>query len=295
MAMKLKDVDNPDTYQFKDAHEHPTKAPFWTQGIVDKLESIDENEVWELVDLKDEVKPVINTRWVFKKKMDAKGVVKRHKARLVARGFTQKKGVNFNETFAPVAKFTSLRLLFAIASDRNWHVHQMDAKTAFLCAEIDQPDIYVRIPEGFELLSKNKVPSSMATPVLRLKKGLYGLRQAPRLWYKKLTTHLRQMGFVRSELDHSVWAKKGIAVAIYVDDILVFGESQAEIAKTKRQLSERFKMVDSGEVDFFLGLQVVRDKQHKYGLSQSHYIDRILSEFEMSDAAPADTPLVTLL
>lgn len=295
MSMKLRDVDNPDTYQFKDAFNHPTEAPHWTQGIVDKLESIDENDVWELYDLKDQLKPVINCRWVFKKKIDAKGVVKRHKVRLVARGFTQRKGVNFNETFAPVAKFTSLRLLFALASDRNWHVHQMDAKTAFLCADIDQDDIFVQIPEGFELLGSNKIPSDMQKPVLRLKKGLYGLRQAPRLWYKKLTGHLREMGFRRSDLDHSVWAKDDIVVAIYVDDILVFGESQASIASTKQQLSDRFKMVDSGEVDYFLGLQVHRDKEGKFGLSQSHYVDRILAEFDMAEAAPADTPIVTLL
>lgn len=302
LQMRLNQTDNPDTYQFADAYEHPTESGQWVDSIVDEFNSIEENEVWELVDL-DKNTPTIGCRWVFKKKLRPNGSVSRYKSRLVARGFTQKKGVNFNETFAPVAKFASLRLLFAMAGDRGWDIHQMDAKTAFLCSDVDQPDIFVEIPEGLEELgflklmkqkngfSNKKVKGRLA---LRLKKALYGLRQSPRLWYKKLTDALKSMGFSRCENDHSVWTKKDVVVAIYVDDILVFGASEEVISETKSNLAKKFKMVDSGPVDFFLGLQVVRSI-HGFGLTQTHYIDRLLKEFGMEDAAPVVTPLVSLL
>lgn len=294
LLSKIKDVDDPDTYQYRDAKDHPFESSQWTASILDKLRSIRKAKVWELVDLGENSKhPVIGCRWVFKKKLAPNGSVSRYKSRLVARGFTQKKGINFNETFAPVAKFTSLRLIFAMASELGWDIHQLDAKTAFLCSEIDQDDVYIKIPDGYHLLNDAST-KTMKNPVLRLKKALYGLRQAPRLWYRKLTDALKEFGFVRSELDHSVWLKKSCIVSIYVDDILVAGANQDIIDQIKKDLSSRFEMVDSGLVNFFLGLTVKRDK-HGYGLTQEHYIDRILAEFGMTDCSPQSTPLAGLL
>lgn len=300
-AEPVEGINNPDAYSFQDAYKHPTRATQWNESIKDEFESIDENGVWELCDLQDSKMPVITCRWVFKTKLNPDGSISRYKSRLVARGFTQKKGVNFNETFAPVAKFTSLRLLFAMASQLGWEVHQMDAKTAFLCSEVDNPNILVAIPEGFREFGQMKKllgdvkESDLKRPVLRLKKALYGLKQSPRLWYKKLTDHLSSMGFKRSELDHSVWARENSMVAIYVDDILVFGPNENIINEVKNQLKEQFKMVDSRPVNFFLGLQVLRKGSYGFGLSQEHYVKKLLKEFDMEKSSPIATPLGVLL
>lgn len=299
---EINGVDNPDTYGFEDAYNHHTHKQAWRESIVDKYQSIEENQVWELVDLHNDNLPVISTRWVFKTKLKPDGSVARYKSRLVARGFTQKKGVNFSETFAPVAKYPSLRLLFAMAADMGWEVHQMDAKTAFLCSEVDTDNILLELPEGFEecglfdkmLRQADITREELRRPVLRLKKALYGLKQSPRLWYKRLTDYLQTIGFTRSELDHSVWVKEDVMVAIYVDDILVFGKTEEIICNIKAKLSEEFRMVDSGRVEFFLGLQV-RRLGKGFGLNQTHYIDKLLEEYGLSEASTHATPLVARL
>lgn len=243
--------------------------------------------VWKVVELP-KGKKAVGSRWVFKHKLDAAGKVCRFKARMVAKGYTQKRGIDFNETFAPVAKLSTLRLFFTLAGNNGWKVDQLDAKTAFLCAEIDEHDVYIKPPQGLRLGTKYK------NPVLHLQKGIYGLRQSPRLWYGRLTTYLRKIGFVMSQYDNCVWTNSilGLMVVVYVDDMLVTGKEES-IPTFKALMGSEFEMVDSGDVSFFLGIQVRRGGADTGGFTwtQEHYIEKLLKEWDMEEAHPVKTPM----
>lgn len=281
------DTDHPDNYTFHDAWNHRQHSSEWRNAVSDELESMKKNDVWVVTERPPGVKP-IGSRWVFKHKLRKDGSIARHKARLVAKGYTQKHGIDFNETFAPVARLGTLRCLFTLAGLNDWNIHQLDAKTAFLCAEIDEPDVYITPPPGLALGSK------FADPVLHLKKGIYGLRQSPRLWYGRLTDYLKTIGFSMSNYDNCIWINEstGVLIAIYVDDILVTGPSEDKIDFVKTQLKEEFEMTDSNEVDFFLGIQVRRGGgKGGYAWSQEHYIEKLLEQWEMRNCEPVKTPM----
>lgn len=277
--------DDPTNYTFKQAMNHPTEGHLWKQSMDDERNSWLVNDIWEMVECPKEHKP-ISCRWLYKKKYDKDGNVTRHKSRLVARGFKQKAGIDYNETFAPVAKFTTFRLVFAIAATMGWKIHQMDAKTAFLCSEIDTL-VYIEVPEGTE------VPEGFQRPAMRLKKGLYGLKQSPRLWYKRLSSYLVKIGFVQSNYDHSLFMRQGAIVVIYVDDALITGQSEEVINEIKDQLNQEFEMTDSGEVAYFLGLEV-ESVDGGYVLKQTCYIQKILEDYAMTDCKPVSTPIEAL-
>lgn len=284
-------TDNPATYHYKDAYYHPEHWRQWRESMDDEKQSWLVNDIWEMVECPDGITPV-DTRWVYKIKYNPDGSVSRFKSRLVARGFKQQFGVDFNETFAPVAKFPSIRLLFSLAAAKGWQVHQMDVKTAFLCSEIDT-DVYVQVPDGLDI----PADSSFKRPCMKLKKGLYGLRQSPLLWFKTLKDFLVEQGFAQSEYDHSVFVKDDIITEIYVDDILITGASEEIINKLKQQLSDRFEMVDGGEVSYFLGIQIHKldqskdDGHDRFVLSQARYTSTILKDFGMQDSRPVQTPI----
>jgi hypothetical protein len=172
------------------------KDESWVTAMHEELHQFIHNDVWTLVPRPQE-QNVIGTKWIFKNKSDAHGTVVRNKARLVAQGYTQVEGVDFDETFAPVARLESIQILLSISSCLQIKLYQMDVKSAFL-NEILKEEVYVEQPKGFE---DHQFPNH----VYKLKKALYGLKQAPRAWYEPLTTYLLGQGFIRGQADQTLF------------------------------------------------------------------------------------------
>ncbi|KAL6315951.1 hypothetical protein AAG906_013785 [Vitis piasezkii] len=220
---------------------------FWKEAINDEMDSIMSNQTWELVDLPPGSKP-IGCKWVFRRKYHTDGMIQTFKARLVAKGFKQREGIDYFDTYAPVARTTSIRILFALASIHNLFVHQMDVKTAFLNGDLNE-EVYMEQPEGFVLLgNENKV--------CKLVKSLYGLKQAPKQWHEKFDHAILSDGFRHNNVDKCLYSKTCddymIIVCLYVDDMLILSDDMRGIIETKRFLSSTFKMKDLGEVDTIL-------------------------------------------
>jgi Reverse transcriptase (RNA-dependent DNA polymerase) len=214
------------------------------------------------------------------------GEITRYKARLVARGFTQIEGIDYTETFAPVAKFTSIRTLLALAAHQNLELHQMDVKTAFLNGDLNE-EIYMNLPPGFR---KPNV-------IWKLKKGLYGLKQASREWYKKIRTEFEALDFKRCQTDHGIFhlSKNGtrVIIAIYVDDLLILSNSSTAVDQVKSDLKKKFDMTNLGEARWILGMEVTRDRANRtISLSQRQYVQDILERHGMANCRPVSTPMV---
>jgi len=189
-----------------------------------ELQSVEKNKTWELVDLPAGHRP-ISLKWVFKLKKDEKGVATKHKARLVARGLVQQEGIDFDDAFAPVARMESVRVLLALAAQEGWKVHHMDVKSAFLNGDLKE-EVYVRQMPGFAVAGEEG-------KVYRLKKALYGLRQAPRAWNAKLDITLKKMGFQQSAHEVVVYRRGSredlLLVGVYVDDLIITGADGREV------------------------------------------------------------------
>ena len=244
-----------------------------------------DNGIWDLVKFPEGAKP-IGCKWIFKTKRDSKGNVERYKARLVAKGFAQKEGIDFKETFSPVASNDSFRVIMALVAHYDLELHQMDVKTAFLNGDIDET-IYMVQPENF--ISGD--PKSM---VCKLKKSIYGLKQASRQWYHKFHEVIISFGFEVNPVDDCVYHKfsgsKFIFLVLYVDDILLASSDIGLLHDTKRFLVKNFKMKDLEVASFVLGIQIHRDRSRSVlGLSQKSYIERMLSRYGMDKCAPTDT------
>jgi hypothetical protein len=198
-----------------------------------KLESIKKNETFMICDLPGNQK-VIGCHWVYKIKQNQDGSVSRYKARLVVKGYSQQYGINYEETFAPVAKFTSIWILLLIAAAMDMEIHQMDVQTAFLNGDLEE-EMYMSQPEGY-----NHGP----TKVWKLRKALYGLKQASRMWYRKIDLYMKHCGFTRCSQDHSVYTNTnlGLIIALYVDDLIILGRRQNELIEFKKKILMQFKM-----------------------------------------------------
>ncbi|CAA7029624.1 unnamed protein product [Microthlaspi erraticum] len=249
-----------------------------------EIEALEENQTWTIETLP-KGKKAIGSKWVYKLKFHADGTLERYKARLVVLGNNQIEGENFNETFAPVAKMTSIRSFLQVAVSRNWEIHQMDVHNAFLHGDLEE-EVYMRLPSGFRGSNKSKV--------CRLRKSLYGLRQAPRCWFAKLSTALKEYGFTQSISDYSLFTKETsssrLHVLVYVDDLIISGSSLAVISEFKEYLSSCFHMKDLGILIYFLGLEVARSPTGIY-LSQRKYVLDILTETGMLMAKPLAFPM----
>lgn len=257
----------------------------WKSAIKDELESLEKNDTWQLVELP-AGKKVIDSKWVFKVKRNSEGEVERYKARLVARGFTQRPGFDFTATYSPVVKMATLRILLAMANQRGWHVHQMDVKCAFLNGSLDE-EIFMRQPAGFER-GKNLV--------CRLRKAIYGLKQASRNWNQRFHDFMCKLGFKRSEYDFCLyqWSCDGVIVfvVIYVDDILIVSNSEKAIVGIKKRFSTEFEMTDLQDVKSFLGLNIQRDRQAgTMTIDQKAYIQSVLERFGMDCCKPSPIPM----
>ena len=260
----------------------------WKEAMLDELKAIEHNHTWELVTLP-EGKTPIGLKWVFKIKHNADGSVKRYKARLVAKGYSQHQGIDYDETFSPVARFETVRILLSIAAMLNLPVYQFDVKSAFLNGEL-QEEVYVSQPEGFEV-------SGDEHKVYKLKKALYGLKQAPRAWYKRVDSYFLKNGFLRSENEPTLYVKRAgkndfLVVVIYVDDMIYMGSNESLIDDFKSSMQSEFEMTDLGKLQYFLGLEV---KQETGGifLSQSKYAKDFLVKFNMHNCKAVGTPMIT--
>ncbi|SGY77776.1 BQ5605_C005g03723 [Microbotryum silenes-dioicae] len=227
---------------------------------------------------------VLGSRFVFRTKRDQHGQVKSYKGRLVARGDSQRSGIDFDETFAPVAKFTSIRALLALAAAHGYHVHQADIDKAYLHGKLDAP-LYIRVPDGIYMPGK----------VLQLHRSLYGLRQAGRIWNDEIDSALSALGYVATESDHCVYVRTTgdvhHYVALYVDDLLMISPSLPEIERTLQGLEQRYGVKRLGEAEYILGIQIRRSPDGSISLSQEQYLKDVLARFGMSDAHPVATPM----
>jgi hypothetical protein len=257
--------------------------PQWEQCMKDEIASLIFNNTWQLVDRPTQTK-VLRGRWVFKNKRGVGGAVVRHKARWVVRGFEQREGLDYHETFASVIKPMSYKALFAIAAALALHIEQMDVKTAFLYGKVDET-IYVEQPTRIDEHSGK---------VCKLNRALYGLKQAPRVWYNTLREFLLTLKFSPLSADPGVFSRGQVYIAVYVDDLLIIGPSMPEIEAIKLELSGRFEMSDLGPCAYYLGIAVVRDLANRsLRLSQRTYTEQVLRQFGMWGANPADLPMAT--
>ncbi|SGZ16631.1 BQ5605_C020g09047 [Microbotryum silenes-dioicae] len=227
---------------------------------------------------------ILGSRFVFRTKRDQHGQVKSYKGRLVARGDSQRSGIDFDETFAPVAKFTSIRALLALAAAHGYHVHQADIDKAYLHGKLDKP-LYIRVPDGIYMPGK----------VLQLHRSLYGLRQAGRIWNDEIDSALSALGYAATESDHCVYVRTAgderHYIALYVDDLLMISPSLPEIERTLQGLEQRYGVKRLGEAEYILGIQIRRSDDGSITLSQEQYLKDVLARFGMSDAHPVATPM----
>nr|KAJ0227703.1 hypothetical protein LSAT_V11C100011740 [Lactuca sativa] len=249
---------------------------FWKEAIHDEIDSVMHNNTWAL-----------GCKWILKRKMKVDGTIDKYKARLVIQGFRQKEGIDFFDTYAPVARISIIRLLLALAAIHNLVIHQMDVKTAFLNGDLDE-EIYMKQPEGFVMPGNEH-------KVCKLKKSLYGLKQAPKQWHQNFDDVVLSNGFALNHADKCVYSKfdtfgKGVMICLYVDDMLIFGTDLEEVDKTKKFLSSSFDMKDMGDSEVILGIRI-RKGNNGISISQSHYIEKILKKFNFENCSSVSTPI----
>jgi transposase InsO family protein len=262
-------------------------ADKWKAAIQDEISSLLENNTWSVVDLPPG-RSTIKSKWVFKLKHDSQGQIARFKARLVAKGYSQKEGIDYHETFSPVVKFSSLRLLLALAAKHDWEIEQVDFTTAFLNGNLDE-EIFMEIPEGYN-------NDNYTGKVLKLQKSLYGLKQAPRQWNIALDQNLAKLGFQRLVTDEAIYIKcdhtSFIIITIYVDDMLIFGTSPQLINQFINDMNSKFKLKRLGPVNYIIGIKVERDRVKKtISLSQRQYIINMANRFNISESSNVNTPM----
>lgn len=258
--------------------------PDWKKAIDSEYASLVKNDTWTLCDLP-KGRRAITGKWVFKLKHKANGEIDKYKARFVARGCSQKAGFDYAETYAPVAKLTTLRILLAVANRFDMYIHQMDVKSAFLNGDLDE-DIFMVPPEGFEKGNK----------VCKLQKAIYGLKQASRMWNEKFNDFVIRIGFKRCASDYCLYAKiiNGIRcyILLYVDDLLIVCDDEKMIQTIRNLMQKEFEMTDIGNIDTFLGMHIQHDREKGIiRMSQTQYLNKVLSKFGMDDCKPAATPI----
>ena len=266
----------------------------WIAAALSEIEAHLENGTWELAQLP-AGRRAIGSRWVFKVKWKADGSIDKYKGWIVAQGFSQVRGIHYNEVFASTARMAAMRAVIAIAAAEDLELDSVDVSTAFLNGEIDA-EVYMKIPEG---LSVEGDPGPGEDPkrwVVRLLKGLYGIKQGPRIWALKLHSVLTDIGFERTDCDHSVYVYRRdsvrILLPIHVDNLLLASNSRSALQSVKSELGSHFKLHDLGPTTSILGMKLVRDRRARtIALSQPGYIESILHDFQMSDCNPSHMPM----
>lgn len=254
----------------------------WINAIDDEIKSLNDNETWNLVKNPGNLK-LLGTRWIFKKKT---GVESKYKARLVAKGYLQKANVDYSETYAPVARLSTIRLLLSVGLQYNMDFYHMDVKTAFLHGRIGE-DIYLKPPDGVD------VPEGY---VLKLNKSLYGLKQSPKMWNDRFDEFVTKIGFERSTADYCLYVKINdkscTYIVLYVDDLLICSNDDKSLNEIKRNLSSEFEMKDLGPLKCFMGINIHIDKKNgSIKIEQKEYIENLLKKFGMYDCNGIQTPM----
>jgi len=271
--------------EYKEAIKSENKEK-WMEAMNDEIKSIEKNDTWYLCDLPQGFKP-LNLKWVYKVKTKANGEIERFKARVVVRGFEQKYGIDYLETFAPVIRKESLRAILAISVELGLQLCQLDVKTAFLNGDLEE-EIYVRQPEGFERKGQEN-------KVLRLKKSLYGLKQAPREWNKKVNSVFREYNLRRLDSDPCVYVSGSgdnlLIVGLYVDDLVLAYKNEEKARKLKEDLMNRFEMKDLGKLGYILGMEITYLKDG-LKISQQKYLGELLKKFKMENSKIVATPSI---
>lgn len=260
----------------------------WTESADKELDAMEENDTWDVVPLP-KGKKAIGCRWVHTLKFNADGTLERRKSRLVGKGYTQKEGLDYTETFSPVAKMATVKLLLKVAASKKWFLHQLDISNAFLNGELDE-EIYMKLPEGYAERKGDLPPNA----VCKLKKSIYGLKQASRQWFKKFSTSLFQLGFQKAHGDHTLFVRQTendfVAVLVYVDDIVIASTDDAVAVKLKSDLKSFFKLRDLGSLKYFLGLEISRTSDG-ISLCQRKYALELLTSTGMLDCKPSSVPM----
>ncbi|RVX15466.1 Retrovirus-related Pol polyprotein from transposon RE2 [Vitis vinifera] len=273
-------ISSNDPKSFKEA----MKDVGWQKSMHEEIRALEENGTWTLEPLP-KGKRALGSQWVYRTKYFSNGDIERLKSRLVVLGNHQEAGIDYHETFSPVAKMTTVRAFLAIAASKNWELHQMDVHNAFLHGDLEE-EVYMKLPPGFERSDPNLV--------CRLRKSLYGLKQAPRCWFAKLVTALKGYGFLQSYSDYSLFTyTKGnvqINVLVYVDDLIISGNDSVALKTFKAYLSDCFKMKDLGVLKYFLGIEVARSSAGLF-LCQRKYTLDIVSEAGLLGAKPCGFPI----
>ncbi|SPC65519.1 related to retrotransposon protein [Ustilago sp. UG-2017b] len=263
-------------------------AQLWKEAICKELEGLEAMGTWEVVHHPQGV-PLVDSKVVLRLKLDADGVPIKHKARLVARGFTQREGIDYQETFSPVAPLGAIRAILALAVQNNWEVHTLDITMAYLNSTLKEA-IYMKPPEG-----SGVAPGQ----VYKVVKGLYGLKQSRREWNLEFDRSLQRIGFFQVECAPCIYTKghgEDLAiVVIYVDDTLVIAPQLETVLKVKKQIGQRWKMEDSGEVSHFLGIKISRDRMKcTMTIGQSGYIDQVLAKHLDRRTRPTTVPMKSI-
>ena len=264
----------------------------WKEAMESEYSSLLKNDTWDLVP-PPEGKNVVGSRWLLKVKRDENGSVDRFKARLVAQGYSQVKGVDYDEVFSPVARYSSVRSLLALANAQDLEIHQMDVKTAFLNGLLDC-EIYMSQPEGF-------VDPDKPNHVCKLKKSIYGLKQSARCWNTTLDEYLNSVGYRKSNADGCIYVKSlkevnghisFVILGVYVDDIIPVSNNPQLLKAEKAALCKRFEMTDQGEIHYLLGMSIKRERLCRtLTVSQLNYVEKVLEKFGMENSKPVSTPL----
>ncbi|UYV65269.1 hypothetical protein LAZ67_3003763, partial [Cordylochernes scorpioides] len=259
------------------------EAPYWRRAMKDELRSLEDRNTWTLSDLPLDKRP-ISSRWVFKIKTNSKGDVERFKARLVARGFSQKRNVDFFETYSPVINFSVIRMIFALTINKNWYNRHLDVDNAYLYGELNE-EIYMSPPDGSN-------DEKCEGKVLKLNRPIYGLRQSGLEWYCTLDKALEDIGFRRLAACNCLYTFEDKAViAVYVDDLALFAESEDILTNIEEKIREKFKIKNLGPIKYFLGVEISYPDENTIILSQGKYTMSILERFNMMECRGVSTPL----
>lgn len=283
-VLSISSQSEPQTYAQAVIH------PEWRQAMADESAAMDANHTWTVTSLP-LGKHTIGCKWLYKIKYKSDGSIERYKARLVAKGYTQQEGLDFIETFSPVAKLVTVKVLLALAASQRWSLLQLDVNNAFLHGDLFE-EVYMDIPLGYP------IPAHSATPPLklacRLHKSIYGLKQASRQWYAKFSQALLRIGFIQSKSDYSLFTKGSgtsfVALLVYVDDILITGPSPSSITVLKEYLHSHFKLKDLGPARYFLGLEIALSQQGIV-LSQRQYVLQLLEDAGFLACKPVSIPI----
>nr|BBF90152.1 polyprotein -like [Oryza rufipogon]BBF90155.1 polyprotein -like [Oryza rufipogon] len=277
--------DDPTSYE---EAMRSARSSEWLEAMKDEMESMKLNDVWDLEEIPKGAKTV-GCKWVYKTKYDSRGNIEKFKARLVAKGFTQREGIDYNETFSPVSCKDSFRIIMALVAHYDLELHQMDVKTAFLNGDLEEK-VYMAQPKGFVMKGNENMGC-------RLKRSIYGLKQASRQWYLKFDGTIKKFGFQENVEDNCIYSKfkngRFIFLILYVDDILLASSDVSLLQETKKFLSSNFDMKDLGEASYVLGIEIHRDRtKYALGLSQKTYIEKVLKKFNMYRCSATPAPIM---